>query len=663
MLPITLKRTVLAVSLSVLMACNSSTSSTPTETPTTAEASSRDQAFLEQLPASLQQVVLDGRYQASDFHQVINMSGLSISPDHQSIWVNADTTKVVNPYQIALATGEVTSVAPSLFTTRHLAWLSGGERALISIDKLNNGQFELWLRSPEGTLTPLSQAPHNRQAFVGVSEDHASLFVTSNHRDPRAVDVYRVDAATLEFELLYQNDQRGRLTEVSPDGRYGMFVETKGNIESSVSVVDFLNPDVAPISLIHSETVGSQRGFGFTDDSQYALLTTDQFGEEQRGYRVSLSSGEVEALPAPEGEVNDIYYSAGDRYRTMVVDQGAYKTYATWDSLNEEWLDIPDFPDEEAREVSFSSDGNLVAFYRNTSESPSELHVWDRATETVTQLTQNLNQAVASEHLVEAKVVRYASFDGQEIEGILYRPHSENPETQQAPVVLHIHGGPRFHESLSFDAEMQYLVSQGFGVFAVNYRGGTGYGKQFERLNDRRHGQDDVADLLYAKRYLETLDWVDSDKVGLIGHSYGGYLVSTTLMTYPDEFQLGVSLSGISNWIRTLEGFAMLPEGMRNDMYQEHGDPSVESERARLHAFSPVFHTDKITKPMLIMHGAMDFLVPKIESDDLVQGLRTHQVPVEYMVFEGEGHVLNQRDNQILHNEAQVRFLAKHLKD
>ncbi len=645
----TIKSSLLAVSIACLSACTTS--------PTVNNA----QDFQSRLPDSLQQVPVDGPYQSLDFQSLTYMGGTLIAPDNQSVMVYSNQTGAFNTYKVDIETGGVEALAPTSNTSSSVAWFPNDGRALITYDQQGNEVQELFVRELDGTLTSLSQKSHTMQYFAGFSNDGAHLFMFSNHRDPRFMDLYRVDAKTYAIDLLYENRNGYHLNAISPDGRFGMMAEYHGNRHSRVLVVDLTDPDAKPRTLLADNSEGLQTGAGFTSDGQFGLIVTDQFGDYAQAYKVSLATGEAEPLIAPQGEVQHVYYSAEDRYRTMVVSQGAVTLFATWDHQEQQWLSVPNVPQEDIQEVNFSSDGTLMAFHRNSASSPSELHIWDRTTNTVTKLTDNLNGKVDPALLAEAELVRYPSFDGEYIEGVLHRPQSPS-ESQNVPVVIYIHGGPTAQFNTSFHGEVQYLVSQGFGVFAPNFRGSTGYGKRFARLNDRRHGEDDLQDIVYAKRYLSTLDWVDGENIGLVGGSYGGFLVSAAMVNYPDEFKAGVSRAGLSNWINTLENIPVTWEVIRKQMYQEHGDPSNANDRKRLKAISPLFHADKITKPMLFVQGANDMRVPQTESDAIVAELRKNQVPVEYIVLEDEGHFISLRPNLVFVHEAQVRFLNKYLK-
>lgn len=261
--------------------------------------------------------------------------------------------------------------------------------------------------------------------------------------------------------------------------------------------------------------------------------------------------------------------------------------------------------------------------------------------------------------LVESEVTRFASYDGLEIPGILYRPKMATAATPVPAIVL-VHGGPGGQSRRSYSALVQHLVNHGYAVYAINNRGSSGYGKTFYHMDDKRHGDVDLKDVVASKDYLAGLDWIDGERVGIMGGSYGGYMVAAALAFEPDVFDVGVNIFGVTNWVRTLESIPPWWESFREALYDEMGDPATDAERHR--AISPLFHAENIVKPLLVVQGANDPRVLQVESDELVEAVRANGVPVEYVLFEDEGHGFRKRENRITASEAYLEFLDKHLK-
>jgi dipeptidyl aminopeptidase/acylaminoacyl peptidase len=244
------------------------------------------------------------------------------------------------------------------------------------------------------------------------------------------------------------------------------------------------------------------------------------------------------------------------------------------------------------------------------------------------------------------------------VPGILYKPHGAGPD-RKVPAVIYVHGGPGEQSRLGFGALIQFLVNQGYAVYAINHRGSEGYGRTFFGLDDRRHGEADLDDCVASKRMLAATGWIDADRVAILGGSYGGYLVLAALAFRPTEFAAGVDLFGVSNWVRTLGSLRASRESVRQALIQEMGDFEDETYFRRI---SPLFHAGGIVRPLMVLQGARDPRVLKQESDDIVAAARANGVPVEYLVFEDEGHGFVKRENRERGYGSIARFLDLHLK-
>jgi dipeptidyl aminopeptidase/acylaminoacyl peptidase len=310
--------------------------------------------------------------------------------------------------------------------------------------------------------------------------------------------------------------------------------------------------------------------------------------------------------------------------------------------------------------VNISRSEKVLSFYVNGDRSPSDLYVLALGTSKPQRLTRSLNPEIAPADLVEAEVVRFKSFDGLAIPNILWKPHQANA-TAKAPALVWVHGGPGGQTTKGYSAVIQYLVNHGYVVLGINNRGSSGYGKTFFAADDRKHGREPLWDCVEAKKFLASVPYVDSSRVGIIGGSYGGYMVLAALAFKPDVFDVGVDIFGVSNWLRTLESMPAWWEAQRKALYTELGDPSTQKDMLR--EISPAFHGDKIRKPLLVLQGANDPRVLRVESDDIVAALKKNNVPVEYIVFPDEGHGFTKKKNEIVGYGAVLRFLDEHLKN
>jgi dipeptidyl aminopeptidase/acylaminoacyl peptidase len=277
----------------------------------------------------------------------------------------------------------------------------------------------------------------------------------------------------------------------------------------------------------------------------------------------------------------------------------------------------------------------------------------------VNRITHALNPEIDQDDLVDAEVVRYESFDGVKVPALLYKPRNASADNK-VPALVYVHGGPGGQTTRGYNALRQHLVNHGYAILGANNRGSSGYGKTFFHMDDKRHGEEDLKDIVWGRKYLESLDWVDSERIGVIGGSYGGFMVAAALAFHPDAFDVGIDIFGVTNWVRTLQSIPPWWESFKEALYDEMGDPASDEERHR--SISPLFHASNITKPLLVVQGANDPRVLQVESDEIVEAVRANDVPVEYVVFDDEGHGFQVKENRIEASEAYLQFLDTYLK-
>jgi len=315
-------------------------------------------------------------------------------------------------------------------------------------------------------------------------------------------------------------------------------------------------------------------------------------------------------------------------------------------------------PNAVITSVHISDSEQWMTFQVDGSRAPNNLYSYNFATRKLTRLTDSMNPEIKPDDLVEAEVVRYRSFDGREIPAVLFKPHLQ--PGAKVPALVWVHGGPGGQSRIGYFDLLQYLANHGYAILAVNNRGSSGYGKTFYKMDDRNHGAGDLDDCVEAKKFLASTGYVDSQKIGIIGGSYGGYMVLAALAFRPQAFDIGVDIFGVSNWVRTLRSTPPWWTSFRKALFAEMGDPATDEEYLR--SISPLFHASNIRKPLIVLQGANDARVLKAESDEIVEAVRKNGVPVEYIVFDDEGHGFVKKANQVRGYRAILDFLDKNLK-
>ena len=371
-----------------------------------------------------------------------------------------------------------------------------------------------------------------------------------------------------------------------------------------------------------------------------------------------MSTGAAASIYEENWDVLGAAYSKAGRYLTVYVNEDSRYAARVLDAAALKPVALEGLPKGLVRGVSISHDDGAVAFYASDGSVPQELYAGTFGA-VPRRLTDALNPRIRREDLVVPTVARFKSSDGVEIPGVLYRPHQAST-ANKVPALVMVHGGPGGQAQVGYRALTQALVNHGYVVYDINNRGSSGYGKAFFAMDDRRHGEADLADVVASKGMLTATGYVDPTKIGIIGGSYGGYMVLAALTLQPDAFRVGVDLFGISNWVRTLSSTPPWWGAFREALFAEMGDPKTDAERLR--RISPLFNADKIKAPLMVLQGANDPRVLKVESDEIVAAAKKNRVPVEYIVFPDEGHGFVKKDNEIKGYGAVIAFLDTHLK-
>jgi dipeptidyl aminopeptidase/acylaminoacyl peptidase len=597
-------------------------------------------------------------YTIEQFMGNTSLGGLSFSPDGSKILVSSDESGVFNAYVYPVDGGEPTQLTHSTGdAVLAEGWLPDGEGFLYSSDVGGNELDHVYVHRGEGEPLDLTPGDGHKAAFFHFSHDDRTFYVGTNERDPRYFDVYEYAVDGFERELVYRNEEGLEYGGTSPDRRYVALVKPISTSDSDVYLLDRESGELTNLT----EHEGFEQNFpaGFSPDGKTLLITTDKGAEFSYLMAHDLATGERTEVLRPEWDVAGADYSETGKYLAVWINNDARTEVRVFETATMDPVELPELPQAEITTVVFSDDERRLGFYASTARSPRDLYVSAVGGGEVTRLSSTLNPDIDPEHLVAPEVVRFASYDGVEVPGLLYKPHAASAENR-VPGIVWIHGGPGGQSRVGYSEVVQYLVNHGYAVYAINNRGSSGYGKTFFRMDDQKHGEADLDDVVASKEMLVETGWVDPERIGVAGGSYGGYLTLAAVTFRPEEFACGVDLFGISNWVRTMESIPPWWESFRLALYQEMGDPATDQERLR--RISPLFHAKNIKRPLMVLQGANDPRVLKVESDEIVEAAKANGVPVEYVVFEDEGHGFSKKENRQEAWTAILEFLDRHLK-
>lgn len=585
------------------------------------------------------------------------IGGGSFSPDKSKLLISSNRSGIYNMYTVPASGGDMIPITQSDSSSVFaISYFPNDERMLFRMDGNGDEIYHIYLRETDGTHKDLTPFDGARANFSGWTDDKKGFLFSSNMRDPRFTDLYEMDLESFTPEMLYKNEDGYFVGGLSKDKKYLSLIKPINTNDADLFLYDMTEKSLTKINKNQSANSPAD----YSPDGKTLYYTTDDGGEFAQLMAYNIAEKISEKVLSKNWDIMGSYFTENGTYRVTYINEDAKNVIEVMDVATEENIELPDFENMDITSVAFSRDENTMRFYAGGSHTPSNLYVYDLKTKEQTKLTNVLNDEIQAQDLVGPEVIRYESFDGLEIPAIYYKPHQAN-EQNKVPALVWVHGGPGGQSRQGFNSLIQYMVNHGYAVLAVNNRGSSGYGKTFYQMDDLNHGDKDLKDCVEGKNWLANQPEIDAEKIGIIGGSYGGYMTMAALTYAPEEFDVGVNLFGVTNWIRTLRSIPSWWEAQKEALYKELGDPN-SADSVRLRQISPLFHTDKVTKPLIVLQGSKDPRVLQVESDEIVAGVRKNGVPVEYVLFEDEGHGFVKKENQITAYSKVLEFLDIHLK-
>jgi len=583
-------------------------------------------------------------------------SGGYFSKDASKLIYSSDKSGIFNIYEVDLKTNEETQLTDSeeeSFFSR--GYSPSTDEVIYSADIGGNENSHIYIIR-DGKSIDLTPGKNTKASFFGWTNDELEMYVISNYRDARFFDLYKIDIETLNSKMVFKNDRGYNLNSISHNDNYLVLSLNISRSEQKLFLYDVKSKQQVEIS----NQVANFSGQNFDKNDENYFYTTNYDSEFYYLMSYNLKNGERKIVFETDWDVAFSYLSKNNSYRVIAVNEDAQNKLTITNMSDQSNLNLIGFENMNINSVGFSDDEKILRVSAGSPNSPGDIYTYELSTNKLNKITSNLNSKVNPNDLVNAEVVRYKSFDGLEIPAILYKPHQAN-KLNKVPALVWVHGGPGGQSRVGYRALIQYLVNHGYAILAVNNRGSSGYGKTFYALDDQNHGEDDLQDCVWGKKWLQDQDYINPDKIGIIGGSYGGFMTMAAMTFEPEEFKVGVNIYGVTNWIRTLRSIPAYWESTRKSLYKEMGDPYTE-DSLRLYNISPLFHAKNIKNPVLVLQGANDPRVLQIESDEMVQEARNAGAYVEYVLFDDAGHGFIKKEQQIEGNEKILTFLENYLK-
>jgi dipeptidyl aminopeptidase/acylaminoacyl peptidase len=513
-----------------------------------------------------------------------------------------------------------------------------------------NERWQIWVMEADGRdarkLTERDDRIHHLRAWT---TDGRSLLVHTNERDPKFFDLVVYDVATGASRMLHQFD--GTVSDATPLDD-GSIVVTTNRARGDENRLVLLTPDGASSVLTPDEPPAL---YDVVSAVPGGLVVRCDRGRDFVGLAtLRLSDGELKWLRTPDHDVESAQ-SSGKRDAYALNRDGLSEIHLVEGDRDEAVTGLP--PGSLATDLigdslAFRDDTVAVAWGRY--DAPSTIFIARRGS-AARELVPPMLAGVGESELPETTLVSWPTFDGRRIPGFLLTPRGERREPR--PTVIDVHGGPEGQARPLWNPRTIALVASGFNVLWPNVRGSTGYGKAYEALDDVKLRLDSVRDLDAAAAWLAAEGIARADRIGVIGQSYGGYMVLAAIAFFPQRnWAAAVDVYGIADFISFFEHTDAWRRPLRA---VEYGDPV--KDRDFLMSISPITKLDAIKAPLMVIQGANDPRVPAVQTEALVRTLRDRGQKVDYLRYEDEGHSLAKTKNRADAYPKVVAFFQRHM--
>lgn len=613
------------------------------------------------------------KYAVADYFARPKASEFQFSPDGKYLsYREKDENNKRHVYVKNLETEAVTkAIVEGEELVRGYGWVNN-ERLIFLKDKGGDENYHLFAVDLDGSelmeLTPFDGV--RAQIVNSLKDDKDHMIISMNKTNPQVFDPYKINVNTGEMVQLYENDD-----PANPVMGYNF--DKDGNLRSFTKLRDGVFTDMyyetepgnyELIKPLDWKDTFAILGFDYSsEDPHDAFMISNLESDKAEIIRYDLKAGKVleKVFSNPDYDAGGMSRS---RKRDYEIDYFAYEgekrvvvpvsdTYKQWhERITKEFpgyqYNIADVTDEEDKLlVLIQSDKRYGTYYS-----------YDVASDAFS-LMYDLMPQLKEEDMAEMRPITFTSRDGKTIHGYITLPKAAL-DGKAVPVIVNPHGGPQgIRDSWGFNPEAQLFASRGYATLQVNFRISGGYGREFLESGFNEIGRKAMDDVEDGLLYVAEQGWVDKDKAAIYGGSHGGYAVLRGLTKTPDLYACGVDYVGVSNlftFMQTIPPYWKPYLKIIKEIWYDEDDPK---EKEIMEEVSPVFHIDKIKKPLFVVQGANDPRVNIDESDQIVEGLRAKGVDVPYMVRYDEGHGFGKEENRIALYEAMMGFFAKHLKE
>jgi len=520
--------------------------------------------------------------------------------------------------------------------------------------------FQFYRLDPDtGKITLLTDGK-SRNGSGAFSHDGGQFAYTSTRRNGRDTDVYVMNPADPKSDRLLIELSGGGwgVTDWSEDASQILLMEYISINLSRIYVLDVKSQTKQLLTPDEAKPV-AYGGAQFARDGKSIFFTSDKDSEFQRLRRMALPAKTTHDLtPNLVWNVDEFDLSPDGKTIAFITNEDGVGRLHLIDAKSGRQRRAPQLPLGIPARVNWHENGRDLAFNFTSARSPADVFSFDTKTGKLERWTESETGGLNTANFVEPELIKSKSFDGLPVSGFLYRPDPKKFPGKR-PVIVSIHGGPEGQSRPIFQARNNYYLDEmGIAVLYPNVRGSEGYGKTFLTLDNDFKREDSVRDIGAFIDWIGEDDRLDSQRIAVMGGSYGGYMVLASLTHFSDRLRCGVDVVGISSFVTFLKNTQDYRRDLRRVEYGDERDPKMAEFMEKI---APLNNVNKIGKPLFIVQGLNDPRVPVTEAEQMAKALRDRGGKVWYLMAKDEGHGFQKKKNADFQFVSTIQFFREHL--
>ncbi len=579
-----------------------------------------------------------------------------ISPDGETIFFS---NNFISPRQLFRIDSQ--SSYPYLLTHKSRAVLypslsPDGRWIVYLCDEGGDEQYQLYiLNTRTGASRQLTDEPGVRFGQAIWAPDSRRIYFRANRERPQDFSIYSMDLSTGIIELLLGSPGYWGPSGISPDGTILACYLYNTNVDVDLYLLELSTGRKKHITPFDGEYKNYFLSMSPDNNTVYFLTDNSPQGLVKLA-AMDRVTGDFEIIfdrDSPWG-LDDAFVNPRGDVAGIIINRDGYGDLQLFDLSERKKLPSPSL-DGMVYQVSLS-DASKIAYSYIRPTRTSEIFTWDWKTGENRQITHSTYMGIDYTKFVEPELIRYRSFDGLEVPAFVYLPRDWEDRMGEIPFIIHFHGGPEGQSRPGFQRHYNYLLKNGFGIMAPNIRGSSGYGRDYLAMDNYRLRMNSVKDGYYAAKYLIEKGYTREKMIGVMGASYGGFMVMALITEYPHMWGAAYESVGIVDFVNFLRNTKSYRRKLREAEYGPLSDEEF------LRSISPIHKLDRVITPLMVSHGKNDPRVPVSEAHLIIDTLQERGVEVKALIFEDEGHGVRKLENRLLLYRELVDFFKTHLR-